>query len=135
MGKERVALVVDDSESVRMVVACALRTIGYRVLEAASSDEAVAIMASQPISLAISDLNLEPTNGVRLLEQAAALHSEVQCVLMSGSIFPDQKVRTPFPALSKPFSPKVLIELVERLTREPVRAETLPGQTSRAAAC
>jgi len=134
MAKDKVALVVDDSESVRIVVACALRAVGYRVLEAESSDEAVSIMRSQPISFAISDLNLGPVSGLTLLEQAAALHSEVQCVLMSGSIAPGQKVRTPFPTLSKPFSPKVLIALLERLTGERVRADTRRGEISRPAA-
>jgi len=124
------ALVVDDSESVRNVVARILRTIGYRVLEAATSDEALSMMTSERISLAVSDLNLEPTSGVALLEQAMRLNPQSKCILISGSLVPGQNARIPFPTLSKPFAPKALIALVEQVTREPDAADLQPGHSS-----
>jgi len=115
----RISLVIDDSEPVRTAVANILRAAGHHVLEAATSENALAIVASEPISLAVCDLNLnERTSGAALLSQAVRLRPGLKCVLMSGSIPPEQKQRTLFPALSKPFAPGDLIDLVERLLRD-----------------
>jgi DNA-binding NtrC family response regulator len=113
----KVALVVDDSEPVRTVVADALRGAGMLVLEAATTDEALAIVASrEDLAIAISDLSLDgQVSGVTLLNQALRLRPSLKCVLMSGSMLPGQKMRTPFPIISKPFPPQALVELVERL--------------------
>lgn len=113
----KIALVVDDSEPVRTVVAEALRDAGMVALEAATTDEALAIVASrEDLAIAISDLSLDgQVSGLAFLDQALRLRPSLKCVLMSGSMLPGQKVRTPIPVIAKPFPPQALVELVERL--------------------
>jgi len=113
----KVALVVDDSEPVRTIVADTLRDAGMLVLEASTTEEALAIVASrEDLAIAISDLSLDgKVSGAAFLDQALRLRPSLKCVLMSGSMLPGQKVRTPFPIISKPFPPQALVELVERL--------------------
>jgi DNA-binding NtrC family response regulator len=120
MSKRKAVLVVDDSDSVRSVVAAALRAVGYRVHEASTSMEALSILASEDIAFAVSDLSLGgKISGAAVLEEAVRLHPGLQCVLMSGSIAPGEKLRTSFPVLSKPFPPKVLVDLLGSLKEEP----------------
>jgi CheY-like chemotaxis protein len=113
----KIALVVDDAELVRTVVADALRDAGMLVLEAATTEEGLAIVAARgDLAIAISDLSLDgTTSGAAFLDQALRLHPNLKCVLMSGSMLPGQEARTPFPVISKPFPPRTLINLVERL--------------------
>jgi len=120
MNKPRVSLVIDDFAPVRTAIADILRTVGYRVLEATTSVEALAIVASENVSLAICDLYLdERTSGATILDQAVRLRPGLKGVLMSGSMVPGQKLHAPFPVLSKPFAPQTLIDLAERLLSEP----------------
>jgi DNA-binding NtrC family response regulator len=119
MNKQRVSLVIDDSAPVRSAVADSLRAAGHRVLEAATSEEALAIVASENISLSVCDLNLdERTSGLTLLNQAVRLRPGLKGILMSGSLLPGQKLHTTFSVLSKPFAPQTLIDLAERLLAE-----------------
>jgi CheY-like chemotaxis protein len=120
MNQSKAALVVDDSQPVRSLVASTLQSLGYRVLEAATGAEALAIAESENISLAVCDLYLDrETSGAAILEQTARLHPGLKCILMSGSVLPGRELRTPFPLLSKPFPLKELVDLVERLTGDP----------------
>jgi DNA-binding NtrC family response regulator len=119
VNKPRVSLVIDDSAPVRSLVANSLRAAGYRVLEAASSDEALAIVAFENVSLAVSDLYLDDRmSGLALLDQAVRLRPGLKGILMSGSLVPRQKLHTHFAILSKPFAPKTLVDLAERLLSE-----------------
>ncbi len=130
----KTALVVDDSEAVRAVVDHTLRAIGYSVVEAATSTDALAILTSGnmasrgassaentagEIVLMISDLNLgEESSGATLIREAQRLYPGLKCILMSGSKSPRQSLRTPYPVLSKPFGPKELADAIDKLTRD-----------------
>jgi DNA-binding NtrC family response regulator len=115
----KMVLVIDDSEPVRIAVANILRAAGYPVIEAATGAEALAVVTSEEITLAISDLYLdEDTSGIGILEQAVQLRPALKGVLMSGSMFPGQKPEGPFPVLMKPFAPQALIDLAARLLAE-----------------
>ena len=118
MKEPRAVLVVDDSAPVRTAVANILRGAGFTVLEAAASDEALAIVASQNLSLVIADLYLdEAASGVALLAQAIELRPGLKGVVMSGAFISSQK-HIPFPFLMKPFMPQALIDLAAELTAE-----------------
>ena len=54
MGKT--ALVVDDSISIRQMVAFTLREAGFAVVEAANGQEALAALSPQKVDLIITDL-------------------------------------------------------------------------------
>jgi len=69
---ERTALVVEDSPTMRQLIALALRRIpGLAFAEAANGAEALALMAGQQFDLVLLDINMPVMNGFAFLEQLA----------------------------------------------------------------
>jgi PAS domain S-box-containing protein len=85
-GSERI-LVVEDNADVRLSVTEQLRSLGYRVTEAASSAAALAELAGarEPYHLLLSDMVMPgPLNGKGLAEQVGQSWPDVRVLLMSG---------------------------------------------------
>ena len=66
-----IALVVDDSKAVRMILARTLRELGYEVREAANGREALEVIEAgkNAVKLALVDWNMPEMNGLELLQQ------------------------------------------------------------------
>jgi two-component system chemotaxis response regulator CheY len=64
-----IALVVDDSKAMRMILARTLRELGYEVREAANGREALEVIAAEKnaVKLALVDWNMPEINGLELL--------------------------------------------------------------------
>jgi len=82
-------LVVDDDESVRRGLYWTLNS-DYRVLEAASREEAVKLLQQESIDLVLSDLHLPPnvediSQGLAIIEAARERNSPVQVVVITAS--------------------------------------------------
>jgi DNA-binding NtrC family response regulator len=82
-------LVVDDDESVRRQLVWALNT-DYRVLEAASRQEAVRFLQQDHVDVVISDLCLPPhlediSEGLAIIEAARDREPPVQVVVITGA--------------------------------------------------
>lgn len=65
-------LAVDDSASMRGMIAFTLKTAGYQVLEAADGQAALATLATQPVHFVITDLNMPQVDGISLIRQIRA---------------------------------------------------------------
>jgi len=68
MAKKTI-LTVDDSASVRQVVAIALETAGYGVVQAADGLEALVRLKDASIDMIITDINMPNLNGIDLIKQ------------------------------------------------------------------
>ena len=108
-GSETI-LLVEDEDGVRRLARIALERSGYRVLEAASVDDAARIARDHdgPIHLVLSDVIMPPGDGPPLRQTLAELRPNVPVLYMSGYA-DDAIVRhgilveaTPF--LQKPFT-------------------------------
>ncbi|XHF07506.1 response regulator [Archangium gephyra] len=79
-------LVVGDQHMMRTVTALKLRAEGYAVIEAASGEEALAMLARSGVELLLTDL-MKPKDGLTLLRRAleVAPHVLVITLLASGS--------------------------------------------------
>jgi len=116
----KAALVIEDSAPVRAIVALSLREAGYRVVEAATREEALAAFEAERFSLAVGDLNLDgQASGLALLNEMVRMRPELKCVLMTGSFTAGQRLPMPYPLLAKPFVPEELIALAQRLVPLP----------------
>jgi two-component system chemotaxis response regulator CheY len=64
-----IALVVDDSKAMRMILGRTLRELGYEVREAANGREALEVIAAEKnaVKLALVDWNMPEINGLELL--------------------------------------------------------------------
>ncbi|MGH9358122.1 MAG: PAS domain S-box protein [Terriglobia bacterium] len=84
-GNETI-LLVEDEESVRELLRRALRSKGYRILEAKNGEEALAVCANwrQPIHLALTDVVMPQMNGRELARRIASLHPETKVLYMTG---------------------------------------------------
>jgi DNA-binding response OmpR family regulator len=77
-------LVVDDEPGMRKSLAIMLRREDYQVMEASSVSEAVGLLAADPCSLVISDLMMEPLNGLDLLVLARRRHVSCPIIIMTA---------------------------------------------------
>jgi two-component system C4-dicarboxylate transport response regulator DctD len=121
-------LIVDDEAEIRDLLAQYLGSAGFRTTTAATPAEAFAVVERDPPQLVISDLQLEESDGLAMLEKIRVLLPGVPLVLLTGVLF-DQDVvdRTLSQKIScyiektAPLS-RVLSE-VRRLTDAPQRRE------------
>ncbi len=61
-------LVVDDQRNMRATTAMLLRAEGFSVEEAGSGEEALGLLAKAPTDLMLTDLKMEPMDGLELLQ-------------------------------------------------------------------
>ncbi len=107
-------LLVEDEVAVRAVAARALRSRGYRVLEAETVEEGIARAADHPgrIDLLVSDGVLRGGSGRQVAEQVRRARPEIRVLFVSGYT-DDAVVRGGIEArelafLPKPYSPEEL---------------------------
>jgi CheY-like chemotaxis protein len=83
-GDESVLLVEDD-DSVRLVVREALESAGYRVVTAASPDEALTLASrARRLDLLLTDLVMPGMDGVQLTRYIRSAHPSAKVILTSG---------------------------------------------------
>lgn len=69
---EQTVLVVDDSVTVRRMVATALKSAGWPVVESSNGRDALAAIARHPVQLVITDLNMPEMDGIELIRTLRA---------------------------------------------------------------
>jgi len=118
-----VILVVDDEDAVNRLVSRYLTHLGYRVLEACSGEDALAVVRRQrpPIDLVLSDVVMPGMDGVALAANLLARCPGPSVILMTG-ILPEEVERTSVngqivPVLRKPLNLDQLQDLL-RVTLE-----------------
>lgn len=82
----RTILVVDDEVLIRLEISDYLRDCGFRVIEAAQADEAVAVLsASEPIDLVFTDIHMPGSmDGFGLARWIRDNRPDVKVLLTSG---------------------------------------------------
>jgi PAS domain S-box-containing protein len=129
-GGAETILVVEDETGILTMTRQMLEDFGYRVLVAASPDEALRIAAEtgDKIHLLITDLVMPGMNGQVLGRRLAAISPETGCLYMSGYpanlIAHNELLDSRIHFIAKPFSVegllrKVRLVLDERLNSEP----------------
>ncbi len=107
-------LLVDDEESLRIVVVDLLRQLGYQVLSAASGKEALLLAAKHPskIDLLVTDVIMDEMPGPELAETLLASRPDMKVVFISGypegSLAPGGILKPGTILVQKPFSIKIL---------------------------
>lgn len=77
-------LVVDDDEAFRYTLAKSLRRRGLEAFEAASGDEARALLMAHGPDACVLDLKLEGESGLHLLPELLALSPGLSVVVLTG---------------------------------------------------
>jgi two-component system chemotaxis response regulator CheY len=114
-------LIVDDSASLRQVVAIALTRAGYDVLEAGDGVEALGKLDGRKVNLVVSDVNMPRMDGITFVAQMKANpRYKFTPVIMLTTENGDAKMTQGKLAgakawIVKPFSPPVLLDAVSKL--------------------
>lgn len=112
-------LVVDDEAGLRGMLDIILRRDGHQVIQAANGQEALKIIGTDPaIELVLSDLRMEPMDGLSLLAQVRQYHPDILVIIMTAFAEWDTAVRAmrqgAYNFLRKPFDNQVVRSLVAR---------------------
>ncbi|MBI3270949.1 MAG: CHASE domain-containing protein [Planctomycetes bacterium] len=124
-GGTETVLVVEDEDSVRMLVRETLCQGGYRVVEARSGDEALANLArpEADVDLVIADVVMPGMRGPDLLRRIAEGRPRVKRLLMSGytggALDAGDAAGAGATLLPKPFTAKALLRRVRELLDAP----------------
>ncbi|MFC4157901.1 response regulator [Chitinimonas lacunae] len=117
----KLIMIVDDSPSLRQVLAITLRSAGYEVLEACDGLDALNKLSGQPISLVISDVNMPNMDGLAFIGELKK-NPAYKCapVIMLTTEMGEDKRRAGQSAgakawMIKPFQPRQILSAVERL--------------------
>lgn len=112
----KIILVVEDEFLVRMLLCDELRAAGYQIVEAATADEAIAILKSgTAIDLMLSDVRMPGSvDGLGLLALVRRSWPAIPVIITSGHLQPEAAFAdgaTQF--LPKPYFASQAIELIE----------------------
>lgn len=86
-------LLVDDEPDIRDVLSQALQVKGYRVTTAEAGHEALRLVKSDPPDLMVSDLQMEDSDGLELIEQIKQQLPNLPVILLTGMIFDAEVIR------------------------------------------
>lgn len=114
-------LVIDDSTSLRQVVAMTLQGAGYEVLQAGDGQAALEFLDGRKIGMAVCDVNMPRMNGIEFVKAAKALPAyRFLPILMLTTEGQDAKKEEGKAAgakawMLKPFVPATLLNAVSKL--------------------
>ena len=111
-------LVVDDDASLRLLCRVNLELDGYAVVEAATTTEARAALAANPVDAMVLDLHLGGEDGRDLLTSLGADAPPVAIFTGSEMITPELLAAADV-VLPKPFALESLRDAVDRLVGVP----------------
>jgi two-component system chemotaxis response regulator CheY len=119
----KIILAVDDSTSIRQMVAFTLKSAGYAVIEAADGQEGLdkANASNDTISLILTDQNMPKIDGLTLIKTLRGLPKFATTPILMLTTESSDDMKTQGKAagatgwLVKPFDPHKLLEVVKKV--------------------
>ncbi|MGD9942541.1 MAG: response regulator [Burkholderiaceae bacterium] len=114
-------LAVDDSASVRQMVAFTLRSAGYDVVEAVDGGDAMDKLRERDVDLVLTDQNMPNVDGLTLVRQLRATprYGKTPILILTTESSDEMKQAGRAAGatgwLVKPFDPKRLIDVIHRV--------------------
>lgn len=114
-------LVVDDSDSMRNVMAFFLKGNGYDVTEAASGDEAIDLVRTFHYDVIITDINMPGMDGYEFIAQARKISANKRVPILTVTTektaagVQKGKAAGATGWLVKPFDDAVLLDVIRRV--------------------
>lgn len=119
----KLIMTVDDSASVRQMVAFTLKQEGYDVVEAVDGRDALAKAAGVPISMVITDLNMPNMNGLELIREVRRqpAFKFIPIIMLTTESSAENKSEGRAAGATgwivKPFKPEQLVAVVKKVLR------------------
>ncbi|OHC69804.1 MAG: sigma-54-dependent Fis family transcriptional regulator [Rhodocyclales bacterium RIFCSPLOWO2_02_FULL_63_24] len=120
-------LVVEDDDALRDALLITLEAAGHRVTGASGGAAALTALACDPFSMVISDLRMDPMDGLTLLGEIRSRYPGLPVLLMTAFGDVDKAVAAmrggACDFMLKPFEPKTLIDQIARYAVPPPPAD------------
>jgi two-component system response regulator AtoC len=102
-------LVVDDEESIRRLCSTVAESMGFTSMEAATGEDALALLEEQPVHIILTDLIMPRMSGLEFLERVKRLLPRAEVAVMTGHGSVETAVQAmklgAYDYIAKPFSP------------------------------
>lgn len=112
---------VDDSKTMRDMVAFTLRGAGFNVLEAEDGMRALSVLNGQPVDLIITDINMPNMDGITLVQRLRAqpAYRSTPILILTTEGGEDKKAAGRAAGATgwivKPFQPDKLLQVVNKI--------------------
>ncbi len=120
-------LVVEDDEALRDALLITLEAAGHRATTVDGGPAALAALGREAFSMVVSDLRMDPMDGLTLLGEIRSRHPVLPVLLMTAFGDVDKAVAAmrggACDFMLKPFEPKTLIEQIARYAVPPPPAD------------
>jgi len=111
-------LLVDDEKSVRSTLSLFLQKVGYHVDEASNGEEAEDRLKNQFYDLVITDLKMQPMDGLEVLKAAKSLNPMTEVIVMTAYSTVESGVEAmklgAYDYIQKPFNREEFLLLVAK---------------------
>ena len=118
----KTALVVDDSPTMRQMVAFTLTNAGFKVVEAEDGKDAVNKVAAEPkVDIVVTDLNMPEMDGISLIKELRKMVAfKFTPILMLTTESAADKKQAGKEAgatgwIVKPFNPELMLKIIAKL--------------------
>ncbi|HCI13412.1 MAG: Fis family transcriptional regulator [Gallionellales bacterium GWA2_60_142] len=117
----KTVLTVDDSASIRQMVAFTLKSAGYAVIEAADGQEGLDKAKTNAVNLVLTDQNMPKMDGLTLIKTLRGLPQYRSTPILmlttesSDAMKAQGKAAGATGWLVKPFDPQKLLEVVKKV--------------------
>lgn len=114
-------LAVDDSNSLRQLLAATLTDAGHKVTQAKDGAEGLALAQKSGFDLVISDINMPNMDGITLLRRLRALPAfrSTPILVLTTEMDPERKKQAKEAGATgwivKPFNPEQLLGTIRRV--------------------
>lgn len=114
-------LAIDDSTSIRQMVAFTLKGAGYEVVEAVDGEDGLNKAKSKPFNLVLTDQNMPKMDGITLIKSLRAMPQYKNTPILvltteAGNTMKSQgKAAGATGWLVKPFDPQKLMDVVKKV--------------------
>ncbi len=114
-------LAVDDSASIRQMVAFTLKGAGYEVVEAVDGKDALSKLNGNPVHMVITDLNMPNLDGIGLVKglRANPSYKFIPIILLTTESQESKKLEGKEAGATgwivKPFKPEQLIAVIKKV--------------------
>ena len=111
-------LIVDDAPVFLLLLSKLLTGEGYEVATAKNGEEALRILQTRSFDLMLSDMNMEPINGIELLRAVKSSYANMKVIMVTAyeTIYTAEEAAKTgaFAYITKPFKNAMLFETIQR---------------------
>ena len=117
----KIILAVDDSTSIRQMVAFTLKSAGYTVIEAVDGQDGLDKINAQTIDLVLTDQNMPRMDGLTLIKNLRSQSQFAATPILMLTTESSEEMKAQGKAVGatgwivKPFDPHKLLEVIKRV--------------------